>query len=187
MKENSPKRWKMYQNAPETHQARLRGLIYAAWKNLDRIKNDDKDLYALRLRRLPVEDDIFGISAEIKRGGERASPELRKQLEAKVGEFVDLRHEERKLRIAKLEKTLAAERRELVEFDSRREKIVENRTREVEREGPSALTAEHMARRNDEEQPRSNGDASSTDAAPNDAANDATHNAQNAPRQLEKR
>jgi hypothetical protein len=138
MKEHSPQRWRMYQNAPEGHQGRLRGPIYSAWKTLTRLEREDKEMYELRLKRLPIEDDIFALSGDIKKGGEKA-PELRAQLRAKVAAFMDSRMEERKLRITRLQKSLKEEQQALTEFDSQRDRIVDNRTREVVTQGPGAL------------------------------------------------
>src|SRR4051794_6818836 len=42
MKDNSPKRWQMYQAAPPGQQRRLRGPIWAAWKNLEKLRTDEK-------------------------------------------------------------------------------------------------------------------------------------------------
>lgn len=144
MKEHSPHRWRMYQAAPEGHQGRLRGPIFSAWKNITRLERDDKEMYDLRLKRLPIEDDIFALAGESKKSGER-TPEIQLQLRLKVAAFMESRMQERKLRIARLEKALREERHALSEFESQREDVIETRTREVVSQGPGALR-EHSER-----------------------------------------
>jgi hypothetical protein len=149
MKANSPKRWQMYQNAPPSQQARLKPPIWTAWRSLERLQSEAKEIYDVRLKRLPVEDQIFGLMSDIRRSGGRASAEQRKQLRTKVGQFVDLRQEERRLRIKKLEETLAREKEQLAETETDREGTIERSTREVETSGPAALLGQ--GRRNNEE------------------------------------
>jgi len=150
MKQYCPKRWEVYQKLPPDKQEPLQLIVSRRWRLMQWVKNSDPELYDLQRDRWRTEDEIFGLTQDLKAASSSAETPVRKKLHDKIGELVDLRIKERNMRVARWEKMIAQER-ELIARETRdREEIVRNRMRVAERdagnlgdeEQPEATTQE---------------------------------------------
>ncbi len=130
MREYSPRRLAAIESMPREGgmQGSLRRFLFARWRNLQGIREEDPTVYEMRVQRLKAEDDIWGLIFDWKKGDEiTPSNALRKELRQRVGVLVDLGVRERQHRIERLEKLLASEREKVEADKQNREAIIDER------------------------------------------------------------
>src|SRR5439155_22967679 len=85
MKAYSPKRWeKLQQDVPEDRRKRILDNIRMQYRWMERLKEEDPTIYDIRIKRLPVEDEMFEIGWELHHGDPKSPPDLRKRLREQV-------------------------------------------------------------------------------------------------------
>ena len=147
MKQYSPRRWEMYQKLPPERQQQIQITVYRRYRLMQWFKSSDSEVYELQKTRWILGDEIFALSQELK--SRSANEQTRQKLREKIGQFVDLGVQERKMRISRWEKMIANER-ELIAHETRdRDQIIKNRMLAAEQnagnlgdEDPEATTQE---------------------------------------------
>ncbi len=134
MRENSPKRWTIIRSITDAdRQQRMRGMLYNRFRMLERLRNADHDMYQVNLRRIGVEDEIFGISyPAVRIEGRSLTPEESSQLREKVAALVDLTLEEREVRVQRLREMLKREEELLTTEKAQREAAIAERLALIE-------------------------------------------------------
>jgi hypothetical protein len=137
LKEHSPKRLEAINSLPDERRSkwRLMGALSRQYQNIQKMQQDDPDLAKIVTGRMELEDALYGMVAqfrEAKRGGDtEKQAAVRRDMKAKVAELVDTNIKERKLRIARLEKTLKQESDRLADDEKGRESLVEKRVQNL--------------------------------------------------------
>lgn len=138
MREHSPNRWAVFERLSEASPRRgpVMRMILARYRNLANVKEEDSELYELRVQQLALEDAIWGLLREMRSNqtSEERRTEIQAELREKVAQSVDTWIKERQRRLARLEETLKQERARLEADLKRIDTMVENRLqRELER------------------------------------------------------
>lgn len=114
LKENSPRRAAMVEAMVQSRYG-LRRQIYMRYREMKVLEVEDPKLYDIKLRQLRVEDEMFGEAMAVRnprQDSKLASEEHHQRLEKAAMDFVDLRIEERKHLIAKLQSAVAADEKD---------------------------------------------------------------------------
>lgn len=99
MQTNSPHRWgKLLELLPERRETILMG-IRQQYQWMERLKLDDPPIYDIRLKRLPIEDEMFRLNWEARHGDGQTPADSRDKLREQVRLFLDNCLAERKLRL----------------------------------------------------------------------------------------
>jgi hypothetical protein len=133
MKENSPKRWAMLPDLPEFYRQGIQDRMYGRYRQLERWKNADKEMYEIDMRRVALEDELWTARMKVRMSGEPLKPEEVSKIREKVAAFVDLAMEERELRIQRLRDVLKREEAFFANEKAQREQLVSENTTLIER------------------------------------------------------
>ncbi|HEX4123250.1 MAG TPA: hypothetical protein VHY37_00880 [Tepidisphaeraceae bacterium] len=111
MQENAPRRWQYYQSLVATHQPGanrvFREFILPRIHQIDWLKQNDPQLYDLRMQRVKLEDQAFGMLQDLTSATDpKTKATLRDQLKQKLGEMYDNTLAERQQRIDELTASL---------------------------------------------------------------------------------
>jgi hypothetical protein len=134
MKENCPKRWEQYQKLPPDRQDQLKWIVSRRWRLMQWVKTTNKDLYELQVNRWRVEDEVYGLTQDLKKTTSTDEPTVRAKLRSKIGEMIDLRSKERQMRIKRWEEQIAQERDMIAKETRDRDEIINHRVRVAERD-----------------------------------------------------
>jgi hypothetical protein len=128
IKSHSPNVWERINRMPSDSPARIhmmRSLI-DRHRDLQRIERRDPEQYKREFSQLELEDQILGVSRDIRRSaGEEEANALKPKLRELVGKLVDLRIANREARLKRLNETLTAERERLENDKRTRDDAVE--------------------------------------------------------------
>ena len=109
MSENSPNLWAVYDNMHEKHKTGAKNNIARRYFSLKSLEQRDPALYGIELKRVKVEDGIFGILGDIRKP-ENQDPERQKHLKAelhhRVEELWAVRMEDREVQLDRIERQL---------------------------------------------------------------------------------
>jgi hypothetical protein len=95
---------------------------------------DGNELKALKIRQLEAEDRLFDLKNRLIDAQEKNAPEvetLKTELRQAVTDLVEVKMEERRQRIQRLEKLLSDERTDLEKDQGRKAEMIEKRYQEV--------------------------------------------------------
>jgi hypothetical protein len=109
MEANSPRMWDVYKQLPEKFRQGAMENIARRFDSLKQLQKRDPELYAIELKRVKVEDEIFGAVGEIRRARHAEEPErdqLEQRLREKVEELWAVRMEDRALQLPRIERQL---------------------------------------------------------------------------------
>jgi hypothetical protein len=109
MSENSPNLWAVYEKLPEKHKNGARYNIARRYLSLRNLSDRDPQLYEIELKRVKIEDGIFGILGDIRKTGDKepeAQKRLKQELRDKVEELWAVRMEDREVQLARIERQL---------------------------------------------------------------------------------
>jgi len=133
MKQNSPRRWEAMQKLSKERQEPLKDAIFRRYRLLEMLRMNDSEVYDLHLKRVALEDEIFGLTRDLRNATTEES-KVRDKLKDKIASLVDLGMDERKLRIARWQRQLASEQEQLSREQSARNDTIRKRLRAAERE-----------------------------------------------------
>jgi hypothetical protein len=139
MKEHSPKRWALLPELPEYFQQGVRERMFGRYRQLERWRNADKEMYDIGMRRLALEDELWTTRMSIRIKGQTLTSDEVAKLREKVAAFVDLALEERELRIQRLRDILKREETFLAGEKGQRDAMVSENTAMLERGERSSL------------------------------------------------
>jgi hypothetical protein len=128
MSKHSPERWRRMDGLPPERKEKLMGFIRTQYYWLERLKQEDPEVYALRLKRLPIEDKMFELSWS-SRGDAKQSDELREQVKL----FLDSSLAERKLRLDRWETKLREQQQTFNREKARLDEALANREEMIDR------------------------------------------------------
>jgi len=129
MRAHSPKRFEVFEMLPDDvpQKRAARQFILMRHTNIKEIEQTDPPAYQARVRRMELEDEIFGLSVDLRRVNESEQADLRTRLRTRVGEMVDLLIKDRESRITRLEGMLKEERERLASFREGREELIDRK------------------------------------------------------------
>lgn len=146
MKSYSPRRWEKFQDVPDERKDKILSNIRTQYHWMQRLKDEDPKIYDIRLKRLPIEDDMFALGWELHHGEPKAPDELRKKLREKVRQFVRNSIEERQARLDRWRERLRKDEewlnKQQAEFDKdakNMDTLVDKGIEAVENERPGEL------------------------------------------------
>jgi len=151
LKKNAPQRYAKIQDLSEERQKKVIDAARLQYRGLERLKNDDPQLYEIRIKRLPIMDDLFALGWDLRHGESKTADATKQKVRQRVRDLIDSRVEELNLRIARSEdrieriKTnLAREQGALSSLQSTVQQATTNREALVER-GMTAIQNESGA------------------------------------------
>ncbi len=139
MREFAPARWAALESLPEAGAVRRSVMVYVAarWRHLQILREEDTQLYDIKVQQMTVEDAIYGLLARTRTPAEREP--LRKILREKVTELVKLGLKEREHRIERLRQSLKVEEDRLTRDRGTTTRMVERRVDAFVTDGPVTL------------------------------------------------
>jgi hypothetical protein len=133
MEQNAPRRWAYLQSIKSTNAAdfrrEFREFFVPRIRQINWLKQNDAKLYDLRMKRITLEDQAFGMLQDLGAAKDTdAKATLTSSLKEKLGEMYDNTLDERKHRIDELATILQTEQAKLKDDEQpdKREKHVEN-------------------------------------------------------------
>jgi hypothetical protein len=133
----APKRFEKYQDVPEERKQKLLQAVRGQYRMLQRMKEDDPEIYAIRMKRMPIEDEMFSLGWDLRHGD--AKDDTRQKLRGKIREFLASKLEERTVRLARLEKRVKDEQAALQRDQGQLEQLVDRGLNAMETERPGEL------------------------------------------------
>ena len=165
MKIHSPKRLEHLDDIGDDRQQNVKNMFAARYRALNELKDQDPEMYQIRLARMPIEDKVFELGWKLahNRGVKDFKPDdTRAELRTQLRELIKSRFQERALRLKHLEKRLANERQKLKDDEQRLDDLVNaNLSDLAEEKIPRDLRPQLMPRR-----PRPPEDSGDVNAAP---------------------
>lgn len=139
MREFAPARWAAMESLPDSGAVRRSVMVYvvARWRHLQVLREEDTQLYDIKVQQMTVEDAIYGLLARTRTPAEREP--LRKSLREKVTELVNLGLKEREHRIERLRQALKVEEDRLAKDQATTGRTVERRVDAFVTDGPVTL------------------------------------------------
>ncbi len=163
MKEHSPRRWDALNKLTPDQQNRLKSVIWRRCRLLEIIKNNnDENFYNLRVKRMEVEDEIFGLTRDLRNSSSEKEPQIRRKLKETIGALLEIGVQEHQARISRWDKMIADEKLAMDREKQDRENLIKKHIRAAERE--SGTLGDEMA--TTQENPDQSATTQSADAAP---------------------
>jgi hypothetical protein len=162
MKEHSPRRWDALAKLTSEQQNRLKSVIWRRYRLLEIIKaNNDENFYNLRVKRLEIEDEIFGLTRDLRTASSEKEVEIHRKLKETIGQLLDVGVLEHQARISRWEKMIADEKITMDKEKLDREGLIKKHMKAAERE--SGSLGDDVATTQETDQPAT---TQSADAAP---------------------
>jgi hypothetical protein len=138
-KENSPNRWEAMERWMSMRKIGdfrpPRDKLILQIKHLMELEQADPDLYKLKVAQIRVEDEEFPMIRELRMAlrneDKPRAKELREKLQQPAAKMVELRLQERQLRLARLQKRLDEEKQRLAKDMNTQNKLVDAHVEEV--------------------------------------------------------
>jgi hypothetical protein len=132
MKEHSPNRFTAIDSLPEgERKTNVKELAARNYLNWMKVMREDPELYAVILKRVAVEDDIFDLVTQLHKDSPEKVDATRAKLKDKVAALVDVGIEERRLRLKRLQKTVDEQQQKLADDSSHRDTLVSERLKTI--------------------------------------------------------
>jgi hypothetical protein len=136
MHENSPKRYSAIEALPDNqHKVRIKNVAVLAAIQLMRLEKDEPNLYRLSLNRVHLEDDVYGLLADLHKAPADKQEAIKTVLKGKVLDLVNAGILEREARLQKLQETVEAEQKKLADDKANKDRVVDERYAAILREG----------------------------------------------------
>jgi hypothetical protein len=133
MKTHSPERLaRLEEVGDEQRQQGVRNMFAARYRALEELKQQDPEMYRIRVARMPIEDKVFDLGWKLTHARPNEKPDENKaKLRSQLRLLVQSRLEERALRLRHLEKRLADERQKLKDDEQRLEDLVNSNLSDI--------------------------------------------------------
>jgi hypothetical protein len=115
MKQYSPKRWERMSDLSDEARNRIGHMIDRRLTQLDWLKEADPKVYDIRVKRMRIEDEIFGLGWQLTHDRPDHPEKLRAKLKSQVTALVHNKLDERRTRIHEMQARLDQERQSLKE------------------------------------------------------------------------
>ena len=137
MQRYSPERLRRLEDVPDQRQTGIYKRIAAQYRSIERMKEEDPEIYQLRLKRLPIEDAMFSLGWQLKRSDDAttkvSTEELRSKLREQVRLFVDSHLEERRIRIERNVQRIKKEQADLQEAQEKLRQMLADKDALIEK------------------------------------------------------
>lgn len=133
-KEVSPRRFEAFNKLSQDRQGPLWNIIWRRFRTLEFIKASDPQMYDLRVKRVKLEDEVFGLTRDLRNAPGEKEAEIRQKLREKIGELVDLGADEHQAKIDRWQKMIDEEKRTMLAEKQDRENIIRKHMKAAERE-----------------------------------------------------
>jgi hypothetical protein len=129
MKSHSPERLaRLEEIGDDERQQNVRHMFWQRYRALQELKEQDPELYQIRLARMPVEDKVFELSWRLRHKQRDSKPEETKsQLRAQFRLLIKSRLDERALHVQRME-------RRLKQDEQRLDELVESNMADIQQE-----------------------------------------------------
>ena len=167
MKKHSPERWtRLEEVGDDQRQQGVRNMFAARYRALQELKQQDPEMYQIRIARMPIEDKAFDLSWKLTHARpNEPQDENKAKLRVQLGLLVKSKLDERELRLRHLEKHLAEARQKLKDDEQRMDELVNANLNDIAEDRlPRDLRPQLVPRR----ERRNDDNLSDTNAAPAD-------------------
>ena len=134
MKKHSPRRLEKMDQIDDERQQAVKRMLVTRYRNLQDLKDQDQELYDIRVDRMRIEDDVFGLGWDLNHPGNDKSEEVRKELRAKLRLLFKSGLQERAHRLKHWEKVLEQHRKSLKEDEAKLDTAVDRYMADVQNE-----------------------------------------------------
>jgi hypothetical protein len=132
MQSHSPNRFAAIQSLPEgDEKSTVENLVTRSYLNWMRLETEDIELYKIVIKRVGLEDKIFGEVSQYQQAAPDHKDRIRAAMKADLSDLLDVRAEERQLRIDRLENTVKAEQRKLDADKASKSRLIDKRLESV--------------------------------------------------------
>jgi hypothetical protein len=112
----------------DDYRTRVEDMVASAYATYQQLKPNYPALYDVILKRIEVEDRIFGLRMKVRTAADdTARAALEKEVHDEVTTWCDLSLRERHLRLERLEKTVQQEKSRLADDDAKRDDLISSR------------------------------------------------------------
>ncbi len=128
MQTHSPQRYAAIQSLPEGEKKTgIKNFAVRAYQTWLRLELDDTRLFSVVMKRVEIEDRIFGKVSELKKEAPDKQDALKSALRDDVDQLVDIGLKERQLRLDRLTNLVKKEQQKLDEDSADRSQLVDQR------------------------------------------------------------
>ena len=129
MAQHAPQYTKTVTGLPDDeYRTRVEDMVASAYATYQQLKPNNPELYSVILKRIEVEDRIFGLRMKVRAAPDETAREaLENEVHDQVTTWCDLSLRERHLRLERLEKTVQQEKSRLAEDDAKRDDLISSR------------------------------------------------------------
>jgi hypothetical protein len=114
MKKHSPERLaRLEEIGDEERQQNVKNMFAARYRAMQKLKEQDPELYEIRVARMPVEDKVFELGWRLTHKQSEKPDETRSQLRAQLRLLVKSRLDERALSLRHMERRLKADQQRI--------------------------------------------------------------------------
>jgi len=140
MSQHSKNRFDAIQSLPDgERKTEIKNFTTRAYLSTMRVANEDPKLYSVVLKRVQLEDDIFGKVTQLKK---ESNPDKQKlltdQLKGEVSKLLDIGFQERQLRLDRLSELIKKEQKQLDEDSANRPALEDERLKAILKGGESS-------------------------------------------------
>jgi|GEM_PF-4346536 len=133
--QNSPYRFRLLTRQPLIPFSQQRQRLLQRYQTMQQTKQNQPELYQLQVRQFKEEDNIIGLTAQLRQAKNSPNAALRERLKAQIrneaATLVDIDLQERQLRIQNLEKVLNQEKTRLQQDTDNRQQRTDSRADQI--------------------------------------------------------
>lgn len=137
-KEHAPRRWAAMQE--DKNAMRFSGM-YFRFRGLLMLKNQDRELYMIKVRQIEIDDEEYGLMKEMREARKSSNDAEIKRITGRLNElsteYISSRINERTHRIAGLERALATEKSQLASDQQNKDVLIKERLDGILSDTPS--------------------------------------------------
>jgi hypothetical protein len=130
---HSKRRAEAFAKMTAEQQEKFKPLIIARFNGFKWLSMGDQDMRKNRERQMEIEDDIYGVKADLMKPDVSAeqADRLKGDLRQKVKDLVETRMQERELRIKRLESFIGEEKNKLQQDQTKKDEVIDTRLKEI--------------------------------------------------------
>jgi hypothetical protein len=140
MSQHSRNRFEAIQSLPDGEKkTEIKNFTARAYLNWMRMANDDSELYSVVMKRVELEDQIFGKVTLLKKETDPDKKQLMTDdLKSDVGKLLDIGLQERTIRLKQLANIVKKEQKQLEEDSANRTVLVDERLKAILKSGETS-------------------------------------------------
>ena len=132
MKDHSHNRLAAIESMPDSdRKTRFKEISTRNFLSWDSIRLADPELYQVVVKRVELEDNVFGLTVQWHKDTAEEKPDTQAKLRDEVGKLVDVGIQERQMRLDRLAKTVEDQQKILTTDKGNRDNLVEDRLKSV--------------------------------------------------------